>query len=573
ELSRAAFERGALGAEDALPATIHDVLSARIDTLSQPARRVVQAAAVLGREVSHRLLEAVSDQPEALADTVRELTRREFLYEYPRGADRVYVFRHGLVQEVAYATLLEQRRAVLHGRAARTLEAFYDRRTDEVVELLAHHFGRSGDAEKAVDYAILAGEKAQRRWANAEGLAHFGAALARLDALPESPANSLRRIDAVLRQGEVRFAVGQHVEQRTLLEQIGPLVERAADPPRRAAWHYWTGFLYTMTGGRPELVIEHCGRAVAIAESGGLIELRAFAESCLAQVYVFAGELGRAVETGERALDTFETLGNRWWAGRTLSHLAAAANALGHWDKALGYCHRALGHGLAVDDLRLKVSALLRLGLTHIQRGEVAEGLRRCEEAQALSPTPYDAAALRGIRAYGLVMAGRVAEAIAELTDVLDWYARSNLHFTRYQFMLWLGEAHLRAGALEAARKTAEEVLTASAEMGYRHLEAVARRLLGESLLGVDPAAASRHLGDAIEAFRRSGARDHLARSLISQAALRHMRGEEARAIAALEEGLTIFREIGTLDEPARVGEALALLGAGSSAAGHVHHH
>ncbi|HME97086.1 MAG TPA: AAA family ATPase [Methylomirabilota bacterium] len=573
ELSRAAFERDGLGTDDALPATIHDLLSARIDSLSQPARRVVQAAAVLGREVSHRLLEAVADQPESLAETVRELTRREMLYEHPRVADRVYVFRHALVQEVAYSTLLEQRRAALHGRAARALETLYDRRTDEVVELLAHHFGRSGDAEKAVDYAILAGEKAQRRWANAEGLAHFGAALSRLDALPESAANSLRRIDAVLRQGEVRFAVGQHVEQRTLLEQIGPLVERAADPPRRAAWHYWTGFLHTLTGGRPELVIDHCERAVAIAESGGLIELGAFAESCLAQVYVFAGELRLAVETGERALRTFETLGNRWWAGRTLSHLAAAANALGQWDRAFGYCHRALGHGLAVDDLRLKVSALLRLGLTHIQKGEVAEGLQRCEEAQALAPTPYDAAALRGIRAYGLAMVGRVAEAIAELTEVLDWYARSNLHFTRYQFMLLLGEAHLRGGALESARKAAEEVLVASAEMGYRHLEAIARRLLAESLLALDPPAAERHLRDAVEAFRRSGARSHLARSLIAQAALCHRRGEEARAIAALEEGVTIFREIGTLDHSARVRDALAMLDAGSAAAGHAYHH
>jgi tetratricopeptide (TPR) repeat protein len=418
-----------------------------------------------------------------------------------------------------------------------------------------------------VDYAILAGEKAQRRWANAEGLAHFGAALARLDALPESSANSLRRIDAVLRQGEVRFAVGQHVEQRTLLEHIGPLVERAADPPRRAAWHYWTGFLSTLTGGRPELVIDHCGRAVAIAEGGGLIELRAFAESCLAQVYVFAGDLRRAVETGERALCTFEALGNRWWAGRTLSHLAAAANALGHWDAALAYCHRALDHGLAVDDLRLKVSALLRLGLTHIQRGNVAEGLKRCDEAQALSPTPYDGAALRGVRAHGLASIGRVAEAIAELTEVLDWYARSHLHFTRYQFTLWLGEAHLRAGALGMARTAAEEVLTASTEMGYRHLEVVARRLLAESLLTVDPPAAERHLRDAIEAFRLSGARNQLARSLITQAALHHMRGEEERAVTALEEGLSIFQEIGTLHQPARVRGALAMLGAGAPAA------
>ena len=569
ELTRAAYERRDLRAGDPLPETIHDVLSARIDSLSQPARRAVQAAAVLGREVSLRLLAAVSDEPETLDGAMHELIRRELFYERPGSAELVYVFKHALIQEVAYGTLLEQRRTALHGRAARTLEGFYERRTDEVVELLAHHFGRSEDAEKAVDYAIMAGEKAQRHWANAEALAHFAIALARLDALPENPATSLRRIDAVLRQGEVRFAVGQHVEQRTLLEQIGPLVERFADPPRRAAWHYWMGFLLSLTGGRPEAAIAHCAQAVAIAESSGLLELCAFAESCLAQVYVFAGELHRSVEMGERGLRTFEALGNRWWAGRTLAHLAAAANALGQWDRAVGYCQRALSHGMAVDDLRLKVSALLRMGLTHIQKGEIAAGLRRCEEARALSPTPYDMAAVRGIRAYGLIKDGHLAEGIVELTDVLGWYARSNLRFTRNQFTLWLGEAYLAAGEFDLARTAAEEVLTASGETGYRHLEALARCLLGESLLATDLSAASRHIGDAVDAFRRSGARNHLAKALAAQAEARRSQGDVPGARAALEESLVVFEEVGTLGEPERVREALAMLDA-DAAGGHV---
>jgi class 3 adenylate cyclase/tetratricopeptide (TPR) repeat protein len=572
ELTRAAYERRDLKAGDPLPGTIHDVLSARIDSLSQPARRAVQAAAVLGREVSLRLLTAVSDEPDTLDEAVQELIRRELFYERPGSAELAYVFKHALIQEVAYGTLLEQRRSALHARAARSLEGFYDRRTDEVVELLAHHFGRSHDLEKAVDYAILAGEKAQRHWANAEALAHFGIALATLDLLPEGPATSLRRIDAVLRQGEVRFAVGQHVEQRGLLEQIGPLVERYADPPRRAAWHYWTGFLLSLTGGRPEAAIAHCAQAVEIAESSGLLELCAFAESCLAQVYVFAGELHRSVEVGERGLRTFEALGNRWWAGRTLAHLAAAANALGQWERAVGYCERALSHGMAVDDLRLKVSALLRMGLTHIQKGEVSIGLRRCEEAQALSPTPYDAAAVRGIRAYGLIKEGRLADGIGELKDVLDWYARSNLRFTRSQFTLWLGEGYLAAGERELARAAAEEVLSASAETGYRHLNALARRLLGESLRSTDPAAASEHIRQAVEAFRQSGARHHLAQALASDAAVRRRRGDRAGARAALEESLIIFEEIGTLDEPGRVREALAMLDGETLPDGHVGH-
>ncbi len=570
ELSRAALERRELAVGDALPQTIQDVLAARIDGLGEAPKRVLQAASVLGREVSVRLLEAISDQPDMLDDDLRELTRREFLSERPGAGERVYVFKHALLQDVAYGTLLEQRRAALHARAACALEVFYERRIDEVVELLAHHFSRSHDAEKAVDYSLLAGEKAQRRWANVEALAHFGMALSCREHLSDSVTNSLRRIDAVIRQGEVRFAVGQHLEQLKLLEEIWPLVECAADPARRAAWHYWTGFLQSLTGGRPEVAIAHCAQAAAIAESSGMLELCAFAESCLAQVYVFAGELERSAAVGERALRTFEALGNRWWAGRTLSHLAAAANALGQWERALGYCQRALAHGMAVDDLRLKVSALLRMGSTHIQQGDVAPGLRRCEEAQGLSPTPYDAAALRGIRAYGLIKQGHLVDGIAELKDVLDWYARSNLRFTRSQFMLWLGEAYLRKGDRELAKSVCEDVLAVSREVGYRHLEAVAHRLLGECMLAEDTTAAAQHLADAVGALRRSGARNELAKALTSQAALRHAQGDISGARAALAEGRAIFEELGTLDEPKRVCDALAMLDVETSPDEHV---
>jgi len=431
------------------------------------------------------------------------------------------------------------------------------------VELLAYHFGRSAEAEKAVDYAILAAEKAQRRWANTEALAHFDAALSRLSVMPDRLANSMRRIDAVIKQGEIRFALGRHTEQLRLLEEIRRLVEESADPPRRAAWHYWTGFLHSLTGSRPEIAIAHCREAVAIAEGTGLLELCAFAESCLAQVYVFAGELHRAIDVGERALRTFEALGNRWWACRTLAHLAAAANALGEWDRALRYCERALEYGLAVDDLRLKVSALVRMGSTHVQRGDGPAALRRCEEAQALAPTPYDAAAVRAIRAYGLVKQGRVTEGVTELEDVVAWYARSHLRFTRSQFGLWLADAYLRKGDSSRARSLAEDVLATSREVGYGQLEGIAHRVLGECSLEGEPARAAEHLDQAAHILERIEARNEIAKVWVAEAALHRAQGDANAARQLLERAMARFAELGTLDEATRVREALALNAAG----------
>ena len=113
------------------------------------------------------------------------------------------MFAHGLTQEVAYRSLTELRRRAAHAAAGFALEDIHAGRLDEVVELLAYHFGRSTADEKAVDYALLAAAKAQRRWANAEAMAHFEAALGRLDAMKDTEANRLRRIDAVVVLAEV----------------------------------------------------------------------------------------------------------------------------------------------------------------------------------------------------------------------------------------------------------------------------------------------------------------------------------------------------------------------------------
>ena len=153
--------------------------------------------------------------------------------------------------------------------------------------------------EKAVDYAVLAAGKAQRRWANAEALALWEDAIDRLTRMPETESNRDRRIDAVIRQAEVRFALGQHTGQIEVLEGIRALVE-AADPERRATWHYWTGFLHSLTGSRPETAIEHCQEASRIAEAHGLEEIRAYAETCLAQAYLCAGRLSDGL-SGRRA--------------------------------------------------------------------------------------------------------------------------------------------------------------------------------------------------------------------------------------------------------------------------------
>src|SRR3989454_10107013 len=195
----------------------------------------------------------------------------------------------------------------------------------------------------ASDYAIRAGEKAQRRWASREALAHFESALARLEALPDTEANRLRRIDAVVKQAEIKFALGRHAEHIQALEQIRELVETLDDPGRRAAWYCWAGHLHSLTGSPPEVPMGYCRRALEIAEASGLEEYAAFAQCSLTHVSVVAGDLHGAVEAGTRALPLFERQGNLWWASRTLWGLSMAFNAIGEWRHSMESCRKGLG--------------------------------------------------------------------------------------------------------------------------------------------------------------------------------------------------------------------------------------
>jgi tetratricopeptide (TPR) repeat protein len=547
-----------------VPNTIHDVVMARIDRLPDETKQLLQTAAVIGREFTSRLLNAVWKGSGPLETRLQELVGLEFLSERVEPEGSVYVFRHALTQETAYGSLLERQRRAHHGAVGRALEELYADRSDEVAELLALHFGRGDEAEQAVDYAILAAEKAQRRWANNEALAYFGDALHRLDAMPDTAPNRLRRIDAVLRQGEVRFALGHHAEHIRALEGIRDIVDQADDARRRATWHYWTGFLHSLTGGRPNAAIEHCREAAAIASAFGLDDIDAFAACCLAQVYTIAGRLRDAVEVGERALAIFEARGNLWWAGRTLGHLTWAANALGEWEASLSYCRRALEHSSALQDLRLKTRGWWRMASACVQQGDLERGFEFCDEVLALAPIPYDIAMARAVRGYAEIKAGRVDAGMAELREAAEWFENAHLRHSHLRLDLWIAEGHLLQGDRASARPLIEAVLRASRETGYVYFEGLACWLMGECVAAEVLPAALGWVEMAIRIFERIDARNDLAKAMVTRAALRQRDGDAATARQLLERADAIFHTLGTRDEPPKVIEALAALDHGS---------
>jgi predicted ATPase len=194
--------------------TVQAILAARMDRLSGEAKRLLQAAAVIGRDVPLSLLQAIVEQPEEeVRHGLRHLQAAEFLYETRLLPAIEYIFKHALTQEVAYGSLLQERRRALHAQIVEALEQLTGDRLDEQVDRLAHHALRGAVWDKAVTYCQQAGARAYDRAAFREAVAAFEQALQALAYLPEDGDTRVLAID--LRLALTETLRGEHRRRRT----------------------------------------------------------------------------------------------------------------------------------------------------------------------------------------------------------------------------------------------------------------------------------------------------------------------------------------------------------------------
>ena len=233
-------ERGAYRLTQAMPtlqvpATVQVVLAARIDRLPPEEKRLLQTAAVIGTEVPLALLQTIAELSEdALHRGLAHLQAAEFLYETRLFPEREYTFKHALTHEVAYNSVLLERRRVVHERAAQAIEGLFPARLPEHYPVLAHHYSRSGNTVKAVDYLHRAGQQAVERSAYAEAGSHLTAAVDLLTTLPESRARSQQELVVQMTLGTVlRVTKGQAApEVERLYTRARELCEQVGEPPQ-----------------------------------------------------------------------------------------------------------------------------------------------------------------------------------------------------------------------------------------------------------------------------------------------------------------------------------------------------
>ena len=259
-----------------IPPTIQGVLASRIDRLAPEEKVLLQQLAVIGREFPLSLVRQVITQPEdELYRLLSSLQRKEFLYEQPAFPESEYIFKHALTQDVAYGTVLQEQRKLLHERTGQALEALYVATLHEHYSDLAHHYRRSANTEKAIEYLHLAGQQAVQRLANPEAISHLTTALELLLMHPETLERAAQELTLRLALGPPLMAAqgwaAPTVEQNYLCART--LCARLGDPPHHfpALWGLWLFHLNRGELRTTQVLAEECLQLAEQTNEAGLL--------------------------------------------------------------------------------------------------------------------------------------------------------------------------------------------------------------------------------------------------------------------------------------------------------------
>ena len=538
-----AIENLSLLKADPVVLAVEAVLRVRIAALPGRTQRFLETAAVLGPRVSPAVLRSVWDGDGDVDAHLRELARLEFMHEDHESDEPRHVFRHVLVQEVAYGGLAGERRRQLHARAAEAIERGHAARLDEVADRLAYHYARAEEPDKAADYLGRAAARAARAYAHVEAAIALDEAIRQTER-SRRPDRDRRLLELVLtRVGSLTF-LGRFSEIVALLEQHRERLDRVGDPAVAGVWHFWLGHTSSLLGDPARTVA--CARA-ALAEAArcGDESTTGRASYLLAYECFWSGRPREGVEHGRRAIVHLERGGDRWWHGHAWWVIGLNLGILGEFEAAADAAMRCQAIGESLQDSRLRASGAWVRGAFLALAGDLDAAVAAARDGLAWSRDPVDAAVARGILGGVHLEKGEVLEAISLLTSAADDCARFGVRQTAGWFTTLLAEAWLGRGDVERARALAADGLRVTEAIGYRYGLGWAQRALGRIALASGEAAdAAEHLGRAHETFTAIEARHEVARTHLDLARLARARRDQDAVKRHLETATRLFETL-----------------------------
>jgi TOMM system kinase/cyclase fusion protein len=570
ELTRMVLESGLLQEQEeryaltgllpplAIPATLHDSLMSRLDRLAT-VKGLAQFGATLGREFSYALLQAVAPWDEGtLQRGLQQLVEAEFLYQQGLPPQATYVFKHALIQDTAYQSLLRSTRQQHHQRIAQVLAARFPDTAETQPELLAHHYTEAGLREQALPYWQHAGQRAIQRSAHVEAVNHLTKGLAVLAALPDTAECTQHELVLQTTLGAALMAargqgapeVGQaYARARELCRQVGETPQLF--PVLFGLWRFYLMRAEYQTAR--ELAEQCLSLAQRVHDPALLLE----AHFALGGILLWLGELVPARAHLEQSLALYDPREHRVLAFRTgidpgvwgLSYAAYALWLLGYPDQALRRSHEALALAQELSHPPSLAAGLAYAAFCHYFRGEPHAIQEHAEAAMALASeqgVPQWLAVGMIAQGWVLVMQGQGEEGLAQMRQAMATWRAMGAGATVSWHLALLAEACEKAGQAAEGLTVLDEALSHVDITGERFYAAQVYRLQGELLLQQaipDEALAETCLRQALDIARHQQAKSWELRAAMSLSRLWQQQGKRAEAYQLLAETYDWFTE------------------------------
>jgi class 3 adenylate cyclase/tetratricopeptide (TPR) repeat protein len=367
-----------------VPDTIQGIIMSRLDRLGENGKRMVQLASVIGRQFLVRLLERIADLRGELEGLLGELKSLEIIYEQGLLPEPAYIFKHAVIQDVAYQSLLVQRRKELHRAVGLAIEDLYPDRLADHYEELAHHFWQGEEWAKALDYLVKSGARAQHSYANQGALEYYGRALEAAGHV-EPPAPARRLIQIREQRSQVYIAIARYAEAIGEAEGMVELARGAGDRQAEGAALAQLAFAHwaTLSAEHVPAIERATDEAVTIAREMQDEEVLVKSLDLQGAVMQMNGDMAGADEKFLEAIRICETRGFRSFATRSRVFLGAHADWRGDFPSAVALSLQAEEESREVWDGFNELMALAFRCKAHIAQGHHAEGLAIIAEGLA----------------------------------------------------------------------------------------------------------------------------------------------------------------------------------------------
>jgi predicted ATPase len=541
-----------------VPATLHASLMARLDRLGGPAKDVAQIGAAIGREFSHALLAAVTRNPEAeFQSALDRLVSAGLLLRQGLPPQATYLFKHALVQDAAYGTLLRDTRRALHARIAKTLESRFAEIADNQPEVLARHCTEAGLIEEAAALWGKAGQRSLARSALVEAVEQLTRSLGQIATLPTTPA--LRREQIKLQvalinplfhtKGYAAPETKAAAERaRLLIEQAEALGEPAEDPLLlfSVLYGFWVASYIAFNGG---VMRELASQFAALAEKQGAMVPLMIADRVMGISLLCTGDIAQSRRHFDRAMALYDPAEHRLLATRfgqdnrvaVFSYRSLALWFLGYPEAALADSNQALKDAREIGQAATLMYALPHSSLTHILRGNYATANAEANEVVALADEK-GALLWKGagtmFQGCALAMTDKASDAVHMITSGMTAWRSTGATNWLPLYLTYLTRAHANLGQFDQAWHCSSEALTTIEVTNERWFEAEVHRVTGEiALKSPEPDAikAQSYFERALAIARKQQAKSWELRASMSLARLWRDQGkvQQARELLA----------------------------------------